>query len=66
MFKAINKPPKIKYIEMPNEIKNQYQYYTEAEMVKLKNMGYNKSFTSLEDGVKDYVNNYLLTNDIYK
>ena len=51
---------------MPNEIKNQYQYYTEAEMSKLKNVGYNNSFTSLEDGIDDYVNNYLLTNNIYK
>ena len=66
VFKTIKISPKIKYIDMPNDIKKQYQYYTKAEMTKLKNIGYDIPFTSLEDGVEDYLKNYLLTNNIYK
>ena len=66
MFKAINVTPCIEYIEMPNNIKNQYQYFTKANMNKIKNRGYNIQSTSLEEGVYDYVTNYLLSNDKYK
>ena len=59
VFKALNKSPKIKYIDMPSELKNKYQYYTKAEMGKLRKAGYLQPFTSLEDAVKDYVQNYL-------
>ena len=51
---------------MPDNIKNQYQYYTKAENIKLKNIGYKKEFTSLEDGISDYLKNYLLKNNIYR
>ncbi len=66
VFAAMNITPEIKYINMPEDIKHQYQYYTTAEMTKLKNVGYNIPFTSLEDGIKDYVQNYLLSDNIYK
>ena len=66
MFKAINVPPKIKYIEMPENIKNQYQYYTRANMDKVINKGYKIKALTLEEGVHDYVKNYLLSNDKYK
>ena len=66
MFKAINVPPKIKYIEMPENIKNQYQYYTRANMDKVINKGYKIKSLTLEEGVHDYVKNYLLSNDKYK
>ena len=59
-FSALAKNPEIKYIDTPDCIRNQYQYYTKANIDKLRNAGYKKPFTSLEDGVKDYVRNYLL------
>jgi len=59
VFAALNKKSNIKYIEMPEHLKNQYQYHTEAVMQKLKAAGYAKPFQSLEDGVRDYVQNHL-------
>ena len=44
---------------MPEDIRDKYQYFTEADMNKLKQAGYNNAFSSLEDGVGDYVKNYL-------
>ena len=66
MFKAINVTPKIKYIEMPENIKHQYQYYTRANMTKVMDKGYKIKALTLEEGVYDYVTNYLLSNDKYK
>ncbi|RVU26765.1 ADP-glyceromanno-heptose 6-epimerase [Sandaracinomonas limnophila] len=59
-FKAINKESNISYIDIPEDIRETYQYFTEANMNKLKQIGYIKAFTSLEDGVEDYVKNYLI------
>jgi len=59
VFAAIGKEPKIEYIEMPEAIRNQYQYFTQADMAKLRKVGYNKQTTPLEDAVRDYVQNYL-------
>jgi ADP-L-glycero-D-manno-heptose 6-epimerase len=50
---------------MPQDIREKYQYFTEADMEKLRNAGYTDSFYSLEDGVQDYVANYLLNNKIW-
>jgi ADP-L-glycero-D-manno-heptose 6-epimerase len=58
-FKALNKPVNIEYIDTPIDIRDKYQYFTEANRRKLMHQGYNKSFTSLEEGVTDYVTNYL-------
>ncbi len=58
-FKAMAKEPKIEFIDTPVDIRDKYQYFTEANMQKLQKAGYAKAFTSLEDGVKDYVVNYL-------
>lgn len=65
IFKALNKPVIINYIDIPEDIREKYQYFTEAKMQKLINTGYNKPFTSLETAVNDYINNYLLTNSFY-
>ena len=65
-FEAASLEPKITYIEMPQELRGKYQYFTEANMQKLRNAGYTKSFTSLEDGVKQYVGEYLSQTDSYK
>ena len=56
---------KIKFVEMPEDLRGKYQYFTEAKMDKLKKAGYSRDFTSLEDGVKDYVQNYLMKEDKY-
>ena len=59
-FLAMNKPVNIEFIDMPLDIRDKYQYFTEAKMDKLRNIGYDKEFYSLEDGIKDYVQNYLM------
>ncbi|MEC9209027.1 MAG: ADP-glyceromanno-heptose 6-epimerase [Bacteroidota bacterium] len=59
-FHAMDLKSNISYIDTPIDIRDKYQYFTEASMSKLYNVGYKKIFTNLEDGVKDYVQNYLL------
>ena len=59
VYKSMNKNINLKYIDMPEEIKNQYQYYTKANLIKLIKTGYDKKFFTLEDGIEDYINNYL-------
>ena len=60
VFAALGKDEKIEFIDTPADIRDKYQYYTEANMAKLKGIGYDKPFTSLEEGVGDYVTNYLI------
>ena len=59
-FTALSKEPKIEFIDTPIDIRDKYQYFTEANMNKLISAGYKKPFTSLEEGVSDYVKNYLV------
>ncbi len=59
IFTTLNLPEQIEYIDTPLDIRDKYQYFTEADMHKLRSAGYNEPFYSLEEGVKDYVNNYL-------
>jgi len=59
-FNALGREPNIEYIDMPEHLRERYQYFTEADTTKLRAAGYNKPFTSLEDGVSDYVKNYLV------
>ena len=66
IFHALDREPRIEYINTPINIRDQYQYFTEATTQKLKAVGYEKPFTSLEDGVTQYVKNYLSTIDPYK
>jgi ADP-L-glycero-D-manno-heptose 6-epimerase len=58
-FAGLDKPANIVYIDMPEDIRDKYQYFTEANMQKLRNAGYRDEFYSLEKGVGDYVKNYL-------
>ena len=58
----MNRIPKIEYISMPEKIIKQYQYHTCAEIQKIRAAGYTKSMKSLEEGITDYVKNYLLPN----
>ena len=60
-FLALNKEPNISFIDTPEDIRNKYQYFTEADMSKLKQQGYTSTFHTLEEGVEDYVKNYLST-----
>ena len=60
LFKAMGMPLNIEYIELPEHLVEKYQYFTEARMDKIKKAGYNNPHKSLEDGVTDYVKNYLL------
>jgi len=64
-FKALGKPEDIDFMDTPIDIRDKYQYYTEANMAKLISIGYDKPFTSLEEGVEDYVKNYLSKNLYY-
>ena len=67
VFKSVGiKQEKIEFIEMPEQLKGQYQYFTEAKLEELRlRTGYKGKMTSLEDGVTDYVQNYLLRDDPY-
>ncbi len=62
---SMGREPHITYIDMPADLQGKYQYFTQAEMGKLRQAGYDKPFTSLEDGISDYVKNYLLQDDPY-
>ena len=65
-FRAMGLEPNIKYIEMPETLRPKYQYFTQANMEKLKSVGYTDTFYSLEEGATDYVQNYLMKNyEIY-
>lgn len=64
-FAAMNLKPVIQYIDMPEDIRDKYQYFTEAQMNKLKSAGYLQPFTNLEEGIKEYVTNYLLPKKFY-
>jgi ADP-L-glycero-D-manno-heptose 6-epimerase len=59
-FLAMGKNVDINYVDTPIDIRDKYQYFTEANMNKLISIGYDKPFHSLEDGVIDYVQNYLI------
>jgi ADP-L-glycero-D-manno-heptose 6-epimerase len=59
-FKSMDVEPKISFVDTPTDIRDKYQYFTEANMKKLKAIGYSKPFHTLEEGIKDYVQNYLM------
>jgi ADP-L-glycero-D-manno-heptose 6-epimerase len=62
VFKALNKPEVIDFVDTPADIRDKYQYFTEAKMEKLKGIGYSKEFTSLDKGIKDYTEQLLISN----
>ncbi|MGH2574818.1 MAG: ADP-glyceromanno-heptose 6-epimerase, partial [Ignavibacteria bacterium] len=59
IFKAMNIEPQIEYVEMPDNIRNQYQYFSQANISKLRTAGYKNDIMNLEESVKDYIVNYL-------
>lgn len=65
-FRALGKEPRIDYIDMPPELQSKYQYFTQANMTKLREAGYTKPMTELEDGVRAYMQDYLMKADQYQ
>ncbi len=66
VFAALGREARITYFDMPSELREQYQYVTEAEVVRLRAAGYESDFTALEDGVRRYVVDYLAAADPYR
>ena len=66
MFKALGREPNIQYIDMPAEIRDTYQYFTESQVENLRNAGYNAGFTPLETAVEQYVTGFLDRPDRYR
>ena len=64
-FNSLNIKSNISFIDIPADIRDKYQYFTQADMLKLQSAGYKKPFTTLEDGVEDYVQNYLINKSYY-
>lgn len=64
-FRSMDKNVNIEFRDTPEDIREKYQYFTEANMDKLRNIGYKEAFYSLEEGVEDYVRNYLITKTYY-
>ncbi|WP_339814752.1 ADP-glyceromanno-heptose 6-epimerase [uncultured Imperialibacter sp.] len=65
VFNALEKTPEIEFIPTPEDIRDKYQYFTEANMTKLRSIGYDQPFTELESGVTDYVKGYLSKSTYY-
>jgi ADP-L-glycero-D-manno-heptose 6-epimerase len=66
LFAAVGTEPRIEYVDMPETIRNRYQYFTKANTDRLRAAGYERPFTALEDGVDDYVRRFLATDDPYR
>ena len=64
-FRGLDLEPNITFVDMPIDIRDKYQYFTEANMQKLKAAGYTDDFYTLEEGVDDYVRNYLAKGKIW-
>ncbi|GAB4383415.1 MAG: ADP-glyceromanno-heptose 6-epimerase [Salibacteraceae bacterium] len=65
VFEALNRSIEIEFIPIPEDIRYNYQYFTEADMKKLRKAGYTHGFNSLEEGISDYVTNYLVQGNYY-
>jgi ADP-L-glycero-D-manno-heptose 6-epimerase len=66
VFTAAGRTPQIEYSPMPPAIREKYQYFTQAEMAGLREAGYDRDFTGLEEGIGDYVGRYLSQPDPYR
>ena len=66
LFVALGREVKVQWIDTPMEIRDRYQYYTQAEMGRLRAVGYDRPFLTLEQGIEDYVKGYLATDDRYR
>jgi ADP-L-glycero-D-manno-heptose 6-epimerase len=66
MFRALGRAPNIEYVDMPQAIRGQYQYFTQAKVENLRRAGYNAGFTPIEEGVGRYVTSFLNQPDRYR
>jgi ADP-L-glycero-D-manno-heptose 6-epimerase len=66
IFAALGREPRIDFVDMPEGLRDRYQYFTKARMDRLREAGYRREFTGLEEGVADYVLNYLTQSDPYR
>ncbi|MGH2548885.1 MAG: ADP-glyceromanno-heptose 6-epimerase [Thermomicrobiales bacterium] len=66
MFSLMGKPVKIEFTELPDKLRGKYQYFTCASLDKLRDAGFDQPVTSLEDGLRTYVHDYLLREDIFR
>ena len=65
-YAALGARPNIEYIDMPEQIRGSYQYFTESKADRLRRAGYNGGFTALEDAVETYVNGFLNCSDRFR
>jgi ADP-L-glycero-D-manno-heptose 6-epimerase len=65
VMNSMDRKPSITYVDMPQDLQGKYQYFTEANVAKLRAAGYDKPFHTLEEGVADYVQQYLMQPDPY-
>jgi ADP-L-glycero-D-manno-heptose 6-epimerase len=66
VYAALGRPPQLRYIEMPESLRGNYQYFTEARLERLRQAGYTRPMTGLEDGIKRYVQDFLMRSDMYR
>jgi ADP-L-glycero-D-manno-heptose 6-epimerase len=66
LMRACGREPQVEFIDMPASLRDKYQYFTQAQMERLRQAGFKRPFTSLEDGVTDYVQRYLASADRYR
>ena len=66
VYVALDKEPRIDYVDTPVGIRDRYQYFTQARMTRLRDAGYGGQFTPLEEGVRRYVQDFLATDDPYR
>jgi ADP-L-glycero-D-manno-heptose 6-epimerase len=65
VFESMQMNPEIHFVDTPNDLRSRYQYFTEADIQKLREIGYHKPFTELERGIHEYVANYLMHEECY-
>jgi ADP-L-glycero-D-manno-heptose 6-epimerase len=66
VYAALGRTPEIEYVDMPDQLRDKYQYFTEARMDRMRGVGYSAPSTSLEDGVRLYIRDYLAAEDPYR
>ncbi|HTX88258.1 MAG TPA: hypothetical protein VMC08_04655, partial [Bacteroidales bacterium] len=65
VFSSLDRVPEIRFIDTPADIRDRYQYFTEANMQKLRAAGYSRPFVTLEQGIEEYVQGYLLERNFF-